>query len=126
MFETSINAYLEANEPDLALEVLLAFLDGIEKADDFWFRDHVYQNFAGRVYASLERFKESEQMATEAFLNYTSLKLNAEEDYTGQPIPYSDWLSPSDAYILNHLALLLDQQEGIQKQPPPTKLQYHL
>ena len=110
LLETAINAFLDANEPELALEVALSFLNGVEKADDFWFRDHVYSKILlGRVYASLERFKESELMASQAYISYLTLKSDADIKYD-EPIPYSDWLSPEDAYILNHLALLLDQQ----------------
>lgn len=118
LYERSIESFLEASLPEEALLVGLKFEEELAASDDSWFRDYpLSQILLGKAYADLELFDESEIAASKALRSFLTLKTSGDIEYFDPLNPskaidpnFEEYLTISDAYILNRLGLLLDRQ----------------
>ncbi len=109
-YERAINSFLEVFLPEEALMIGLQFEEEYAASKDKWARDYpLSQILIGKAYADLELFDESETAASNAFKDYLALHKIPDIDHFGSQ-KFEAYLTIDDAYILNHLGMLLDRQ----------------
>ena len=114
LFDRAINLYLELGSPQTALELSQRWANELSNSEEAHFSDFpLSQIHIGNAYADLEKFEESEDAASTALKHYLDLKISPDASYT-ETVSHN-MLGSQDAYILNHLGLLLDRQNRIEE-----------